>query len=134
MVDLSLDLNKGSGSYQDLLVINNDLVLTSDADPNGANPILQDILQALRAFLGEWYLDSTVGFPWFQQVLIKGAKQQDIDALVQNTILGRPGVQSLLTYSAVANSAKRSLTISFSANTTRGKVSYAGTIVATGGA
>jgi hypothetical protein len=132
MVDISLDLNPASPNYKDLLIIDNDLVLTSDADPNGTNPILQDIVQNLSFFLGEWFLDNTKGIPYFQQILVKNPDQSKIDAFFVNTILGTPGVLQLLSYSFSANYAARLLNVTFSAMTTMGKVNYSGNVTTQG--
>ena len=131
MVDLSLDLDpahKNLPSYKDLLVINGDLVLTSDANPNGTNNILQDILQRIQMFLGEWFLNSSEGVPWLQQILVKNPDQSKIDAILQNIILGAPGVLQLTQYSVVPNFLNRTANLTFSANTTAGKVNYSGNI------
>jgi hypothetical protein len=136
MVDLALDLNPGDVSlptYKDLLVVNNDLLLTSDAypantQPKATNPVQQDILQRLRFFLGEWFLDNTQGVPWFQQILVKNPNQANIDAIFQNVILGTPGVIQLLSYSFTPNPEQRTLLVTFKAQTTSGVVVYSGNI------
>lgn len=134
MADLSLDLNplhKNLPTYRDLLVTNNDLTLTADANPTNAlatNPVLQNILQRMRFFLAEWFLDNTQGLPYFQQILIKNPDQSKIDAIFSNVILGTPGVTQLTAYSFTPSSAIRVLTVSFSVITTTGIVSYSGNI------
>jgi hypothetical protein len=133
MVDLSLDLNKLSPTYLDLLIVEGDLVLTADAETGGTNNVQQDILQRLRFGLGEWFLDNSQGFPWVQQVFVKAPDLGKIDALIQNTILGTPGVISLNSYSSEVNLAGRSLILNFTAMTTAGKVDYSGPISPTGG-
>lgn len=136
MVDLSLDLNpahKGQQGYRDLLVLGGDLVLTSDADPDGTNNILQDILQRLCFFLAEWFLDNTQGLPYFQQILVKNPDQSKVDSIFVNAIMGTPGVTQLSSYSFTVNRATRVLSISFSCITTSGVVSYSENIPITGG-
>lgn len=134
MVDLSLDLsNKQSSNFADLLVVNSDLVLTSDSDVNGTNPVLQDILQRIQYFLGEWFLDNTQGLPWFQQILVKNPNQSAIDAIFKNVILGTPGVLQLSSYNFSPNPGIRVLTVFFNAVTTSGTVNYNGTIAPVGG-
>lgn len=128
MADISLDLRPQSSTYKDLLVVNNDLILTSDANPAGTNNVQQDILQRLSFFLGEWFLDNTIGLPWFQQILVKNPDISKIDALFVNTILGTPGVVNLASYSFTPNFAQRTLKIAFSAVTTSGTVNYSGSI------
>jgi hypothetical protein len=129
MADLSLDLDKSSGTYKDLLVLNNDLVLTKDANPIGTNPVLQNILQRLGLFLGEWFLDNTKGVPWLQQILVKNPDIAAIDAIILNTILGTIGVVQLNFYTFTPNFAERTLEIAFTALTTQGKVDYSGTLI-----
>lgn len=132
MSDISLDLRKGSSTFNDYLIIDGDLALTSDAQEGGSNPVLQDILQAMRTFLNEWYLDNTLGIPYFQQILVKNPDQSKIDALFQNVILDRPGVVQLLSYKFTPSNALRSLDVEFKAQTTSGVVDYSGTLVSQG--
>lgn len=128
MADISLDLDKASLTYKDLALFEGDLVLTQDADPNGTQPVLQDIIQRLSFFLGEWFLDNTVGIPWYQQILIKNPDQSKVDALFLNTILGTPGVLQVNSYSFLVNSANRILTVKFNALSTSGPINYTGSI------
>lgn len=128
MVDISLDLNKNSATYNDILITNNDITLTSDANSNGANPVLQDILQRLRFYLGEWFLDNTQGIPWIQQILIKNPNISGVEAILMNTIVGTPGVTQLTDFTASFNTAQRIFSVSFKCITTQGVVIYSGNI------
>lgn len=132
MVDLSLDLTESSSTYRDLLFENNDLVLTSDANPAGTNPILQDLLQLLSFYAGEWFLNNTEGFPWLQAVFVKNPNLGQIDALLQNEISSAPGVTQLLSYSSNANFEFRVLNVTFSVMTTSGKVNWSGNLPSQG--
>ena len=124
MSDIAIDLSPASSTYNELLVVNGDLVLTSDADPNGTNNILQDIIQRLRSFMGEWFLDTSFGTPWFQELLIKGARQVDIDSALQTVIINTPGVAILTAYKSTVNFDRRTVSVTFSALTTTGSVDY----------
>ena len=134
MVDLALDLDKASGTFKDLLIVNNDLALTSDAYPAGQapaqcpNPVLQDCLQRLSMFLGEWFLDNTQGTPWFQQILVKNPDQSKVDAILLNILADTIGVTQVNDYSFTINSQFRTLTVNFSLQTTSGPVDYTGTL------
>lgn len=132
MSDISLDLVKGSSGYYDYLVIDNDLALTSDAQAGGSDPVQQDILQAMRTFLNEWYLDNTLGMPWFQQILVKNPDLSSIDGLFINLILGRRGVEQLLSYDFSPNFLTRVLQDTFKVQRTKGTVDYSGTSVSGG--
>lgn len=136
MSDISLNLNAaniGTDAYRDLLIANNDLVLTSDVNPDGTDPVLQDIVQRIRFFLGEWFLDNTQGVPWLQEILVKGFDQGAADSYIQETILGTLGVQALLTYGSRFDAGRRKLTLQFSVKTQNGTVSYTDTVVPTQG-
>lgn len=126
MADLSLDLNPASLTYKDLLVVSGDLILTSDAEAGGNNPVLQDVIQRLSMFLGEWFLDNTQGTPWFQQILVKNPNDGDIDGLLKNILMGTPGVEGIVSMSFQPNFAHRTLSIQFALLTTSGTVNYNG--------
>lgn len=132
MADISLDLNQGSGTYKDFLIVDGDLVMTSDSDSNGTNPILQDVLQRISLFQGEWFMDNTAGVPYYQQVLIKNPDLSKIDAIILNTILDTLGILQVNSYSFTPNFAARTLKIAFKAQSTSGPIDYSGTIT-TGG-
>jgi hypothetical protein len=123
VTDIALDLNPLSPTYRDVLIANGDLVLV-DKGP----AILQHILQRLSTFLGEWFLDNTIGIPYFQQVLVKTPNQATIDAIFINAILNVPGVTQLTKYGFKAEFTSRTLRLSFTAQTTAGIVNYAGLI------
>ena len=127
MSDLSLDLKKSSATYNDLLIKDGDLVLTSDAETGGTQPVLQNILQRLRFMLGEWFMDNTQGLPWIQQIFVKNPNQANIDALLLNTILGTPGVLGVSYYNFQANFSQRILNVQFNAISTSGPITYSGT-------
>lgn len=126
MVDISLDLNASSMTYKDFKVVENDLILTADAETGGNNPVEQDILQRISMFLGEWFMDNTQGTPWFQQILVKNPDQANIDGIFRNIILGTPGVLSLTSYSFSPDTSARTLAVRFNALTASGKVNYNG--------
>lgn len=53
-----------------------------------------NIISRLRLFLGEYFLDATLGTPWFQSIL--GKNPQSIAELnIKSVILNTPGVMAL---------------------------------------
>lgn len=133
MADLSINLDATSPTYKDLLIVDGDLVLTSDVDPEGTDPVLQSVLQNLSLALGEWFLDLSAGIPWLQQILVKNPDQSKIDAILRNAILATPGIVRLNSYSFDLSLATRSGSIQFNAQKTNGTVDYSGTVVTGGG-
>ena len=122
MSDLLLDMKKLSSTFGDLAIMNGDLALT----PDQRTGIQQDILQRLRVYSGEWFMDTSIGIDYFGLVLTKNPDQGSIDALLISTILGVPGVVELLNYAASPNFVTRQLAVSFAVSTTQGTVSYEG--------
>lgn len=121
MADFSLNYDPqtlGTTDYGDLLISNGRAVLTSDA--GGTNPTLQLITQRLRLLVGEWFLNTSDGVPWLQQILVKNAKASTVDALLQDCILATPGVASLVRYEATAHRAQRRYSVSFTVTTQKG--------------
>lgn len=123
MSDLALVLAKNDVNYGDLAIVNNDLAFV-----DGKEAILQHILQSLRMFFAEWFLDTGRGVPYFQQILVKNPDKPKIDALFIDVITGVPGVEQLNSYNFDADFTKRILSIKFSAATTSGVVDYAGLV------
>lgn len=125
-MDLALDLDPNSPNYGDLLVVDGDLVLVT-----GAEEIRQNIVQRLRVFLGEWFLDINDGIPFFQQILVKNPDQGKIDDLLINRVTGTPGVVQLLDFAFKALPNSRGLSIErLKVQTTHGVVDYSGTVLA----
>lgn len=123
MADIGLDLNPTSTHYKDLALVNEDLEIVE-----GTTQIQQHILQRLRIFLGEWFMDSGIGLPYFQEILVKNPDQSKIDALFFNTIQETPGVVAITYYKFNVDLPARKLSVSFRAQTTSGTVSYNGLV------
>ena len=64
-------------SDKDVAIENNRLVWTSH---NSDEEISQRLVQNLKFFLGEWFLDQTEGLPYFQAVFVKGTPPDIIEA------------------------------------------------------
>lgn len=69
----------------------------------------QTISTRLKLWQGEWFLDNSAGTPWRQKIL---GKSTNPDAYIRQTVLGSPGVLSLLTFSGSFNGSTRTLTVS----------------------
>lgn len=109
MPALKLDENN------DLAIENNNLVLI-----DGSDLVKQLIIQRLKTFLGEWFLDKSVGIPYFQDILIKNPNANVVTTLIKNEILKAEGVIELDSFSTDFNDGARQLSISFSVRTEDG--------------
>lgn len=102
-----------------------DLLLNTDTGDlvfqNGAAPVTQlqaDIVaQRLRiklyTFYGEWFLNTTIGVPYIQQVFTKVRRKSTIDLIFQGIISADPGVIEILTFVSSV-SPQRGYTMTFS--------------------
>jgi hypothetical protein len=99
----------------DLAIENNNLVLI-----DGSDLVKQLIIQRLKTFLGEWFLDKSVGIPYFQDILIKNPNANVVTTLIKNEILKAEGVIELDSFSTDFNDGARQLSISFSVRTEDG--------------
>lgn len=101
----------------------------------GTEEISQIIKQNLQTVLGEWFLDSSLGLPWFTEIFEKGQSQKNIDTIFIDEIGAAPGVISLVNYSSqLTNKANRLLSIEFQAYTVEGILDFTSIITPTGGA
>lgn len=117
-MDLGLDSATG-----DIKLINGDIALVRDADA-----VAQYLRQKLRMFLAEWFLDESVGVPYFDDVFVKNPKQVVIDSIFKQQILSTPGVIELLTYSALLDGPTRTLQLRFQARSQDGLIDFNETI------
>jgi hypothetical protein len=86
--------------------------------------IAQRLLVRLRAFRGEWYLDTTFGVPYYQDILVKNPDPSQLEAAFKSVIIGTPGVEKITEFEADIDSSRR-LTVSFRATTDLGAIEIA---------
>lgn len=107
MQDIALDT-----ITQDLAVSNFDLGLVVDVDR-----VVQQIKIRLQFFLGEWFLNTTRGIPYFEQVLIKGADRAIVEGLFREQIESTPNVSAVDELTLAFDGGTRLLTVTFRAST-----------------
>lgn len=99
----------------DLDTSNNELTLTT-----GLQAIQQHLQVKLRMFLGEWFLNTSVGVPWFQDILVKQPNFVTIENALKTEILETVGVIELISFEFDFNSTTRVFTLDFRASTEEG--------------
>lgn len=107
------------GFDDDILITNNSITLTT-----GLEAIRQHLQVRLRLFLGEWFLDTTVGVPWFQQVFQKNTTFIVVQQVLKDAILSTPGVIQLLKFNFDYAGATREATLDFQALTEEGIIDF----------
>ncbi len=109
--DLLLDT-----STHDLKVTGFDLSLVT-----GIDYIVQKLKIRLLFFLREWFLDTTEGVPYYDDILVKNPNVvPNIDTILKAHILETPGVNELTSYESDYDNALRKLTVTFQCRTDEG--------------
>ena len=98
---------------------NGDLVLVE-----GLEAIAQHCEIRLRTFKGEWFLDTRIGVPWFEEILKKAPQLGVVSGILKQVILGTPGILSLQTFDIDFDLPTRELLVTFEAATTDGPLSF----------
>ena len=103
----------GQALVDDIDITSGDMVLI-----DGNEAITQHVLIRLRFFAEEWFLDSRVGMPYFQQILIKNPDTKAIRAIFIQAITTTPGIDSLDSFDMDFDGPTRRLSIDFVAKLT----------------
>jgi hypothetical protein len=78
---------------------------------NSPECVAQAVQTRLLLYLGEWFLDTTDGTPWFQNIVGKQYNNNNPDVYVKQRILGTPNVTSILSFNSSFNGKTRSYTM-----------------------
>ena len=113
--DIKLD-----GVTHDLLIENFDLVIIDELDQ-----LVQNLKIRLWFFFKEWYIDTSKGIRFFDDIMVKNPNLPSIEALLKEEILGTGGVNEILEFQLVFNRAGRSMAVNFKVNTDFGQASIA---------
>lgn len=92
----------------DLAIENNTLVLLTDGEE-----VNQRIIERLKTFYGEWFLDLRVGVPWIQSILVQNPNADIIASIIKREIMGTPGVETMIAYDQELDLDTRKLTVTF---------------------
>jgi hypothetical protein len=106
-------------STWDLEISNADLVIITQKDA-----LRQFLKQRLQMFFGEWFLDSSLGVPYFQEIMTKQPAFEAVDAIFKRQILETPGITQLDEFNLEYDNVNRTLSLSFRANSTEGVIDF----------
>lgn len=104
---------------QKFVLKDGDLVLTT-----GVEAIAQFVAQRVKTFLGEWFLDTTEGIPYFEKAFKKNPNIIEVEAMIKDVIMKTPGIIELTAFSFDFNSPTRVGTLTFSARSEQGDVIF----------
>jgi hypothetical protein len=115
-----MDLELGEGTHD--LVVN-----TSTGDLTileGLDATAQRLKIKLLFFLGEWFLDQSVGIPYYESVLIKNPNLAVVNAIFRKAILTDEAVEAINQFELTIDSAARSAHLLFKADTVDGPLVF----------
>ena len=85
---MSSFLQSGTG---DLVLTNHNLSLVTDVSACAA----QKLANRFLLLLGEWFLDTRIGLPYYQSIAVKNPNLKVLQALFTQVVLSVPGIQSI---------------------------------------
>lgn len=91
----------------------------------GAERISQQVKVTLLAFLGEWFLDTSFGVPYFESILVKSPDRASIEAVLRARIRAVPGVDRVRRLDLDIERELRILRVTFDADTAAGRIERA---------
>lgn len=99
----------------DIQIVNGKTIAIS-----GAPAIRQKISTRFRFFLGEWFLDTRQGVPYYRDVFLKDPSLDVIRSTFRKLVLGTPGVLSLASFAINYDQSARTLSFAFQAKVNGG--------------
>ncbi len=103
----------------DIDVTNNEVTLTE-----GLDAIRQHLQCRYRTFLGEWFLDTSIGVPYYQEILTKQPTFQLVQSVLKAVALETPGVTDLTEFTFDYDPVKRWFTLALACLTTEGQIDF----------
>lgn len=79
----------------------------------------QSVKTRILLWLGEWFLNTEDGTPYFQGILGKFSKQ-NADVVIQDRVTSTDGVVSIANYQSTIDPDNRAMTVQFDLNTIYG--------------
>lgn len=69
--------------------------------------VAQRLVMRLKTFKGEWFMDTTHGFPYFQEVIGKKINKEQVDNIYRREILKERGVKNLTYFKSTLGKDRR---------------------------
>lgn len=105
MADLALD------TVDFDVLIENDQMEIVDGD----DAIVQHLRVRLQFFFSEWFLDTRLGVPYLERILIKNPDLVVVRNIIREVVLETPGIDNLSRFDLDVDASIRKLTVSFTA-------------------
>lgn len=77
----------------------------------------------LRTYAGEWFLDTTYGIPYLQEIIAQARNKRDIDSIFISEIRSEEGVSNIISYDSTFENNTRKYTAKVVISTPEGEIS-----------
>lgn len=108
---------KLNSTYYDLSIVNGGIVPVTTSDE-----VSQNVAIRLQTYLGEWFLDTNLGLPWYQNIL-GGKDVRSANLVIRNQIVGTTGVSKVETFNSLWATTTRQLSLYATISTIYGDTS-----------
>lgn len=89
---------------------------------DGSRLVRQTLLSRFRFFLGEWFLDTREGVPYYRDILVKNPDEEIVRSVFRQVLEGTPGVLEILSFNIVYDDKDRTIRFSFEVRSTDGVI------------
>lgn len=109
---------------RDVLLVDNDITIQNGdlSFVSGIDAIAQACKLMVQLFAGEWFLDQTLGIPYFEDIFIKNPNVPAIREIFKQKLLTVVGILDVLQINLSFESVRRTLTIRFRCSTDLGEI------------
>lgn len=92
----------------------------------GVDEIIQRLVTRLNRELGEWFLNTSAGLPWYQDGngLLGSRDKQNLNLLIRRETLQTAGVNRIIKFNSILNTTTRQFTIYMYLVTEQGVVNF----------
>ena len=92
---------------------------------NSAEGVAQCVRTRLALWRGQWFIDTSAGTPWLQEIL---GRREAVEVILRSRILETPGVRELSAFEAIFDPETRRMKVSATIVTDYGEIELAETL------
>jgi enolase len=122
-LDIFIENDPTALNFGDVVYDNTKVTVTGGT----AEAVAQRLTIKLNTFLGEWFLNTTTGVPYYQQIFGKVRSKAAIDIIFRQQISSEPGVLEITDFFSDI-SAGRTYSLTFRVRTTQNQITETITI------
>lgn len=121
---MDIRMNKETG---DAVFINGPLSL-SGITQSAQDVVAQRLTIRLRSFLGDWFINTAYGLPYFERILTKNVSKTTVDNIFREQILTESGVLEIQEFTSAFSAGARTYSCNFTVLTREGSASVTITV------